>query len=633
MNKILVLGDGLLGAEIVKQLGCDYLSRKKDNFDITSSFLYSKIIGYDVVINCIAHTDTYSETKDLHWNINYKSVYDLVVFCNDHNIKIVHIGTDFLYANNTKHEPTEEDVPVHAENWYSYTKLLGDGIVQLLSQDYLICRCSHKPWPFPFNTAYTDRISNVDYVSNIASIIINLVHQNANGIFNVGTDAKSMYDLAKISNPQVKPALTPDGLPSNTCMSISKLKRMNNYTLLESCPITGSTEKITYFDLGDFPLVNNLCNTKEESIDCEKYPLRVNFYPESTLSALSHAVNGDILFKNYLYKSEVNVPYYHHCHTMFDYVNTVVDVNKGDLIVDIGGNDGTLLYAFKEKEKETLEYLNIDPSENLASVCEEKGIPVLTDFFTLEVAQKLNRKAKVITSTNVFQHLKDTNSFADGVHHLMDDDSIWLLEFPYWIHDLETNQFDQIYHEHIYYYSITALNTMMNNHNLKIVRTEKQKIHGGTMRLVMAKNTSPILSDGSVETYLNYEKQFDKDYYKSWGLKISNHLEESKNLINKLKAEGKRIAAFGAAAKGCIFLNAAGINDEQIDFIIDDTDLKQNKFMPGTGLKIVHRDILKTEKIDYLLILTHNFVDYIVESLEGQYDGKFIVCLPEISIL
>lgn len=225
MNKILVLGYGLLGKEIVDQLGCDYLSRKKDGFDITDTSLYEKLIGYDVIINCIAHTDTYSKTKDLHWNINYKSVYELVSFCNQHNIKVVHIGTDFLYANNTKVEPTEDDVPVHAENWYSYTKLLGDGIVQLLANDYLICRCSHKPWPFPFDTAYTDRMSNVDYVSTIASIIISLIHQNASGVFNVGTEAKSMYDLAKISNPQVKPALTPDGIPSNTCMSINKLKR------------------------------------------------------------------------------------------------------------------------------------------------------------------------------------------------------------------------------------------------------------------------------------------------------------------------------------------------------------------------------------------------------------------------
>lgn len=407
---------------------------------------------------------------------------------------------------------------------------------------------------------------------------------------------------------------------------------MSNYTLLESCPITGSSEKLTYFDLGNFPLVNNLCDNREESINCERYPLRVNYYPKSTLSALSHAVNGDILFKNYLYKSEINVPYYHHCHNMFEYINNVVSVNEGDLIVDIGGNDGTLLYAFKEKAKRNYEYLNIDPSENLASVCEEKGIPVLTDFFSLEVAKKLNRKAKVITSTNVFQHLLDTNSFAEGVHHLMDDDSIWLLEFPYWIHDLETNQFDQIYHEHIYYYSITALDIMMRKHDLKIIRAEKQKIHGGTVRLIMAKQSSPYENDGTVNFYLSNEKKFNEDYYKTWGVKIKKHLEGCKSLINDIKNSGKRIAAFGAAAKGCIFLNAANINDEQLEFIIDDTDLKQNKYMPGTGLKIVSRDILKEEKIDYILILTHNFVDYIIESLEGQYNGKFITLLPEVSI-
>ena len=135
---VIVLGNGLLGSEIVKQTNWNSLSRKNDGFDINDESTFSKLLGYDIVVNCIANTDTYSTDRDSHWNTNYKAVYNLINFCNSNNIKLVHIGTDYLFANNINKNATEEDVPVHSENWYSYTKLLGDGIIQLLSNNYLI---------------------------------------------------------------------------------------------------------------------------------------------------------------------------------------------------------------------------------------------------------------------------------------------------------------------------------------------------------------------------------------------------------------------------------------------------------------------------------------------------------------
>ena len=133
---VIVLGDGLLGSEIVKQTNWDFVSRKKDGFDINDESTFSKLSEYDTIVNCIANTDTYSTDRDSHWNTNYKAVYNLINFCNLNNIKLVHIGTDYLFANNINKNATEEDVPVHSENWYSYTKLLGDGIIQLLSNNY-----------------------------------------------------------------------------------------------------------------------------------------------------------------------------------------------------------------------------------------------------------------------------------------------------------------------------------------------------------------------------------------------------------------------------------------------------------------------------------------------------------------
>jgi hypothetical protein len=408
---------------------------------------------------------------------------------------------------------------------------------------------------------------------------------------------------------------------------------MKEVTEIVKCPITDDSEHITYFDLGDFPLVNNLSDTKEESINCKRFPLRVNLFTKSNLSVLGHSVNSELMFSNYLFKSEVNVPYIKHCERMFDYISGLTKLNKNDSIVDIGGNDGTLLDAFKRMTNIELNYLNIDPSKNLAKLSEEKGIPVLNDYFSLETAKNIDYKVKIVTSTNVFQHLRDTNSFADGVYHLLEDDGLWLLEFPYWIHDLETNQFDQIYHEHVYYYSVTALQLMMEKHGFKIIRAEKQNIHGGTLRLVMAKQTSNIEADDSLDSIIENEKNYDLEYYKNWGNQVYTHLDKCKDIIKQLKSEGKNIVAFGAAAKGCIFLNACGITDSEIDFIIDDTDIKQGKYMPGTGIKIVGREFVNFKEIDYIVVLAHNFADYIIDSFKNDYEGKFITFLPEIKIV
>ncbi len=220
--KVLVLGDGLLGSEIVKQTNWDYISRKKDGFDITTNEF--NFTDYDTIVNCIAYTNTYSDDKESNWNINYKGVADLVDYCNYHNIKLVHISTDYVYTNSIS-DASENDIPVHSNNWYSYTKLLADAYIELKSNNYLICKGTHKPTPFPYQKAWIDQWGNFDYVDVIASLIINLVMSNNFGIFNVGTEFKSMFDLATRTNKNITPAQKPDYVPNNTSMDVSKLKK------------------------------------------------------------------------------------------------------------------------------------------------------------------------------------------------------------------------------------------------------------------------------------------------------------------------------------------------------------------------------------------------------------------------
>jgi dTDP-4-dehydrorhamnose reductase len=230
--RVVVLGDGLLGSEIVKQTGWDIISRKKNGFDITqpNKFInyfidiFDGVIAskkYDVIVNCIANTNTYSIDKEEHWNTNYKGVADLVDFCNKWEIKLVHISTDYVYTNSIP-EASENDIPIHGNNWYSYTKLLADAYIELRSNNYLICRETHKPKPFPYNKAWIDQIGNFDYVDKISSIINQLIKIDSIGIFNIGTELKSIYELANRTISST-PVLKPNNVPSDTSMNLNKL--------------------------------------------------------------------------------------------------------------------------------------------------------------------------------------------------------------------------------------------------------------------------------------------------------------------------------------------------------------------------------------------------------------------------
>lgn len=222
----LILGDGKLALEIHKQTGWEYISRKKDGIDFTISDTYINYIkNYDIIINCIANTNTKDNTKTAHWDINYVGVIKLVDICNFFNKKLIHISTDYLYSG-TKSNASEEDVPIHVNNWYCYTKLLADGYVQAICENYLLIRTSFKLKPYPWEKAWIDMPTNADYVDVISKLIIKLINKNAEGVYNVGTEIKTFYDLAKETKEDVKPTMDDYSYnrPHDVTMDLSKLR-------------------------------------------------------------------------------------------------------------------------------------------------------------------------------------------------------------------------------------------------------------------------------------------------------------------------------------------------------------------------------------------------------------------------
>lgn len=222
---VLVLGDGLLATEIVKQTKWGFLSRKTTGFDISDiEKSIPSDIKIDVIVNCIANTDTYSKEKKGHWDTNFAFVSDLIKYCNSNLIKLVHISTDYVYDGSIENA-SENDVPVHCNNWYGYTKLLGDGLVQLEANEYLLIRCTHKPKPFPYDNAWIDQIGNFDYVDVISSKIIKLIRKNVTGLYNVGTAKKSMIMLASLTK-KVEPSFAPPHVPHDTTMDVTKMEEI-----------------------------------------------------------------------------------------------------------------------------------------------------------------------------------------------------------------------------------------------------------------------------------------------------------------------------------------------------------------------------------------------------------------------
>ena len=226
MSKI-ILGDGLLGTELVKQTGWDYISRKKDGIDFRDIDSYKDhLFGYDEIINCIACTNTYDENKEENWNTNYKGVVDLVDYLTGKDMKLVYFSTDYIYANSKKNA-SEDDVPVHIGNWYGYSKVISEPYIELRLDKYLILRGTHKPRPFIFDKALISQVGNFDYIDTNAKIYIDLIEGDAQGIYNVGTELKTMYDLARKSRDDVVPANEKfkDTMPLDVSMDLDKLKK------------------------------------------------------------------------------------------------------------------------------------------------------------------------------------------------------------------------------------------------------------------------------------------------------------------------------------------------------------------------------------------------------------------------
>jgi SAM-dependent methyltransferase len=403
------------------------------------------------------------------------------------------------------------------------------------------------------------------------------------------------------------------------------------------CRSCGSTDAAMVLDLGLQPLANNYLTPADLAKPEPKFPLRLAVCKFCWLLQITDLVPPVELFSEYLYFSSFSDLMLRHAREAVEGYIAEFDLDSQSLVVEIASNDGYLLQNFV---KAKIPCLGIEPAVNIAKVAREKGIETLEDFFGRGIATKLadeTRQADLILGNNVFAHAPDTNDFVAGLKKLLKPEGRIALEFPYGVEFIEHNEFDTIYHEHVFYFTLTALKPLFERHGLTIFRVERLPIHGGSLRL-FAGHTGVHAVENSVTKLLADEKQKGVDSlvcYEGFASQVYNIKRELAGLLATLKKEGKRVAAYGASAKGTTLLNFFGVGANDLDFIVDRSTYKQGRFTPGTHLPILPPEELLKRQPDYTLLLTWNFADEILAQQKAYRDagGKFIIAIPKIKIV
>lgn len=403
---------------------------------------------------------------------------------------------------------------------------------------------------------------------------------------------------------------------------------------IDYCRLCKSKRLDKILDFGKTPPANSFLKKSELKDKEYFFPLVVNFCSDCGQLQLSHVVSPEILFRNYVFVSSTSRVTVEHFEDYAASVFQRLRLKKGNLVVDLGSNDGALLKAF---QKFGVKVLGVDPARNVALRATKAGILTLPHFFTAKLAWQIARKygkAKVITANNCFAHIDDLDEVVQGVGELLDQEGSFIIEAPYNVDLLEKNLFDIVYHEHLSYISITPLVGFFKKFGMKIFDVVKTPVHGGSVRIYVATNNSKHKINTSVRQFSNLEKRNKLGEIQTYR-EFAKHIKENKAnllaLLQKIKHEGKSIAGYGAAAKTTTLLYHFGIGRELLDFIVDDSPYKQGLFSPGKHIPVLAPDALYTQKPDYVLILAWNFAQSIMDIHKKYSDegGKFIVPVPK----
>ena len=386
------------------------------------------------------------------------------------------------------------------------------------------------------------------------------------------------------------------------------------------CRSCGNTNLKRVVSLGYQPLANNLLNNKDEK--CELYPLEVNYCGKCHNCQLSVAVDPKKMFSNYLYTSSTSKTFREHfVDATKKYIKDFKLNKKKSYIIDIGSNDGVALKPFKDLGYKKI--LGIEPAKNLAKLANKNKIKTFNGFLEKKNLKKIKKGADLILASNVFAHSNNLKEMAECMFKLLSKKGTIIIEVQYLLNTLKDITFDNIYHEHYNYWSLTSLINFFNQHKAKIFRVERIKTHGGSIRIYIQKNKKAKI-ERNVKVLIKEEEEFGiKNFntYQEFAKKVYKIRDNVRKNIKKLKNKSTKIIGYGSPAKATTALNFFGISSE-IDCIVEDNKLKHGKFLPGMKIPILSKEKLKF-KPDYAVVLAWNFIDEIKQKNTKLVD-KFI---------
>jgi SAM-dependent methyltransferase len=392
--------------------------------------------------------------------------------------------------------------------------------------------------------------------------------------------------------------------------------------------------------LGRLPLANALLTAAQLTEPEETYPLNLVFCPHCTLVQITETVPPEKLFREYVYLSSFSDTVLRHVQKLAERTVASQRLDADSLVVEIASNDGYLLQYYKEAG---IPVLGIEPAANVARIAEEeRGIPTLCEFFGEKLAMQLRqqgRAADVIHAHNVLAHVPDLNGVVRGFALLLKAAGLAVLEVPY-VRDLvDRCAFDTIYHEHLCYFSLTALDRLFARHGLVIRDVERTNIHGGTLRLYVTRKSKVAegRSDAVAQVLAEETNRGMRDpaFYLGFEARVAALRDQLVTLLHNLKSQGSRIAVYGASAKGSTLLNYFQIGQEAVDYVVDRSTVKQGRYTPGTHLPIYPPAKLLEDLPEYTLLLTWNMAAEILEQ-QAEYrrcGGKFIIPIPEVQVV
>jgi SAM-dependent methyltransferase len=403
------------------------------------------------------------------------------------------------------------------------------------------------------------------------------------------------------------------------------------YTKIEACRSCGAADLTEVLDLGTTPLSDGLVRKEELSKPEPTYPLTCVVCGECGLMQLHEIVEPDELYcHDYPYFSSFIDSLLRHSKANVDELIAARELNAESLVMELASNDGYLLQYYAEN---AIPVLGIDPAAGPCKAAIERGIPTINDFFTLELAEKLRaegKRASVIHANNVLAHVPDLNGFVKGIATLLADDGVAVIECPHVLELIRHVEFDTIYHEHLCYFSVTALRPLFERNGLKLQDVRQLTIHGGSLRLYVGKEDHESAEVLRILEEERVEGLDRPDGFIDFANRVETLRKELLTLLHRLKDEGASIAAYGAAAKGATLINYVGIGGDLVDFVVDRNTPKHGRFMPGKQLEIRPVEALLEEQPDYTILLAWNFKDEIAKQ-QAEYrarGGRFIVPVP-----